>query len=473
MDPNAAQQNPQSTSPVQDKPAEVAPVTQPAPVTPEQPTQAPAASSVPTPSATPAPIGPAQPTQPTQPPAASTLPSSDPLPNVNPAPASATPPANSKPKTHPIQKLFLALIILLVLGVLGGGGYYVMSQKQTPKVAKVIPTVAPSPTPDPTAGWTTFTSSQSAFSLKAPATFLRTPLTSGDTIALEQPSASVSGSNKPLMPLSFMSAHYVTNIDGKTIQTCASNDVCYQQVLTVARGAATASQGKVQYQEVMSTILSKQVKGVAVYQPEVTSAKGIQSPAKVNFYFDISHNGNRFELTFSVDGNMATATAQKPTIDLILSTFQFLPQTISAGGLYTFAKYHMTVPTDWTVSSTKGASGEIVTVTKDAYKLIVSQAAFDGGACSYTDKPITTGIFQSFASYVEINDQSGTQYRRGKLAQSGYPGQDKYEICALSTKNNVFQEFTPFGRIDYLTPAGADATTLTAMDAILSTVKSQ
>ncbi|HSD98469.1 MAG TPA: hypothetical protein VLB73_02090 [Patescibacteria group bacterium] len=150
-------------------------------------------------------------------------------------------------------------------------------------------------------------------------------------------------------------------------------------------------------------------------------------------------------------------------------------QTLVAGGIYTFAKYQIGYPAGWLSSRTNTAAGDIVTLTKVGYQLKISQGAFDGGACSYPDKPLdpASGIMQSFVSSVEIRDQNNTLYRRGKLEQSGLPGQDKYEVCAFSTKNNVFQEFTPFGRIDYITPVNADASILSEMDTIITSLKAQ
>jgi len=146
-------------------------------------------------------------------------------------------------------------------------------------------------------------------------------------------------------------------------------------------------------------------------------------------------------------------------------------QTMTAGGVYTFAKYQVSVPSGWTTTHTT-TSGDVVTIAKNNFQLTINQGAFDGGACSYPDKQITTGIVQSFTTFVEIKDQSGNMYRRGKV-NSVTPAQstDKYEVCAWSTKNNTYQEFTPFGRIDYMTPPNADAAILAQMDGVVATLK--
>jgi hypothetical protein len=148
-------------------------------------------------------------------------------------------------------------------------------------------------------------------------------------------------------------------------------------------------------------------------------------------------------------------------------------QAVIAGGVYTFAKYQISFPPDWQQSRSNTVAGDIVTLKKGNYELKINQGAFDGGACSYPDKPVSTGISQSFNSFVALKDQQNTMYRRGKIESSGPSGQDTYEVCAFSTKNNVFQEFTPFGRIDYVTPVNADAATLIQMDSIISSLKSQ
>ncbi len=178
-----------------------------------------------------------------------------------------------------------------------------------------------------------------------------------------------------------------------------------------------------------------------------------------------------------VSYNMQT----KPAVTIAPTSIENTPavspsptfQSFIAGGVYTFSKYQVSFSPDWQKSESNTAAGDIVTLTKGDYQLKITQGAFDGGACSYSDKPITTGIFQTFASFIAIIDQDKNQYRRGKIDQSGLPGQDKYEVCAFSVKNNVFQEFTPFGRIDYITPVNADTATLVAMDTIIASLESQ
>lgn len=180
-------------------------------------------------------------------------------------------------------------------------------------------------------------------------------------------------------------------------------------------------------------------------------------------------------VSYKTQSVLVPSVTPAPSVVIATSVASAPPnlQTLVAGGVYTFSKYQVSFPVDWQESRTNTNAGDIVTLTKNNYQIKINQGGFDGGACSYSDKPITTGIFQTFASFAEFKDQDGALYRRGKIDQSGYPNQDQYEVCAFSTKNNVFQEFTPFGRIDYLTPLNADNSMLSGMDSIITSLKVQ
>lgn len=102
-------------------------------------------------------------------------------PESNPTPPAAAPAATTSslflPDGHELNhhgaapKLIIGM--LLVALILLGGGFFFMSQGQSQiksETALIPPQAAPSPTPNPTAGWLTYTDSKIGFSLMYPPT---------------------------------------------------------------------------------------------------------------------------------------------------------------------------------------------------------------------------------------------------------------------------------------------------------------
>lgn len=145
-----------------------------------------------------APVAPAAPTAPVD---AGTTPPTPPISPIPPTPSETppgsggepipprvqqhldnVPPANEPLKPHHAKKYFLLLIsiVLVVLIILGLIWFFFLSPKYMAKeVAKipVYPTVAvsPTPTPDPTADWETYTDEKLGYSIRYPSGFEVSP----------------------------------------------------------------------------------------------------------------------------------------------------------------------------------------------------------------------------------------------------------------------------------------------------------
>lgn len=95
------------------------------------------------------------------------------------------PPTNSTVENPPAQNLtptssksflsnkILLPVVILLLIFAAGGTYLALNSKPKPQpyVSKIIPTSAPTPTPDPTANWKTYRSKSFRFSIKYPPTW--------------------------------------------------------------------------------------------------------------------------------------------------------------------------------------------------------------------------------------------------------------------------------------------------------------
>jgi hypothetical protein len=217
------------------------------------------------------------------------------------------------------QKGFAAVIILvlIVLVVAGyfGYKYYLSTNKQSNQPAASSPT----PVTDSTANWKTYTRNLrdvEGFSIKVPTTFTPPP-DNGNKYTLSFNQQTDVNTQKPITPLTAIGALYQgrnTSNGSIILGSCTNNDDVYQQNLTVAKGSYTASNGKIQYKEITSTILGQVVKGIESYSPDTD---------QVNYNFEFCHNGIVFDLGATVDGNFSVGDSMKRTIDTVFSTFKF------------------------------------------------------------------------------------------------------------------------------------------------------
>lgn len=99
-----------------------------------------------------------------------------PPPIQTPPPAQPVPEQPAPKSKFSFRKWPILILIILFLVVVLLGGYFVLSRKSTTQTAQnsasnqPVATQTPSPTPDPTASWKTFVSSDFGFSIKYPTT---------------------------------------------------------------------------------------------------------------------------------------------------------------------------------------------------------------------------------------------------------------------------------------------------------------
>ena len=99
------------------------------------------------------------------------------------SPVGQTPPIQTPPVSKQKSKLPVGIIIGIILFLIVAGstaGFYVFKQQSLKTALKPVPSVIPdvtrnppSPSPDPTANWKTYTDKELGFSIKYPTTILK------------------------------------------------------------------------------------------------------------------------------------------------------------------------------------------------------------------------------------------------------------------------------------------------------------
>lgn len=115
--------------------------------------------------------------------------------------AQPSPPAEQKPpRPFFLNKIFLAIIVLMIL-LIGGGTYLVLNSqnKPSPTVSKITPTSTPPLTPDPTANWKVYANSEYGYSIKYPQDWQIVEDKDADRITFSEPTESDIMTNKPAL----------------------------------------------------------------------------------------------------------------------------------------------------------------------------------------------------------------------------------------------------------------------------------
>lgn len=138
---------------------------------------------------------------------------------------------------------------------------------------------------------------------------------------------------------------------------------------------------------------------------------------------------------------------------------------VTSGGLLVFAKYSLELPAGWLSQKETTQYSDMVTLSKNNYKITISQAAGGGGGCVYPGQP-PQEMAQSFTSFVEVMDPNGFIFRRGA---NGTPG--GFTVCQKNATDGSFGFPTNFGNITITTPVPPTDTMMTEVDSILASLK--
>ena len=140
---------------------------------------------------------------------------------------------------------------------------------------------------------------------------------------------------------------------------------------------------------------------------------------------------------------------------------------VTGGGILSFPKYEITVPSDWQEKQeSQGVDNEKVTLTKGSYKISILQGGFGGAVCLFPGDPDTEGPSARYDSFKEITSKDGDLFRRSwtgdELSASGYGicHETQYGWGAPSL----------YGSISYTTPLTKTRAMFDEMDSILASI---
>lgn len=158
-----------------------------------------------------------------------------------------------------------------------------------------------------------------------------------------------------------------------------------------------------------------------------------------------------------------------------IPTVSVSKKTVSSGltNSSAFKLYTIQVPTGWTESRENDPNAGIdrLTLTKGEYSLIIYQASFGGGGCTYPGQP-EQQFAQKFSDFVEIAAGAGGQYRRSWNKTGNSEGKIAYSICQKGSDASYGQP-TQFGGITAYSPTTAGKSTLSEIDAMIASITKQ
>ena len=134
---------------------------------------------------------------------------------------------------------------------------------------------------------------------------------------------------------------------------------------------------------------------------------------------------------------------------------------VKGGGILSFPKYELTVPSDWEVKKeVPGPDSERITLKKGEYELAILEGGFGGAACLYPGDPDSEGPSAHYETFVEIKTKSNDLLRRSLTSNGGFA------ICHKTQYG--WGAPTLFGAISFKTPKSYTGVMISEMDAILT-----
>jgi uncharacterized protein YxeA len=183
------------------------------------------------------------------------------------------------------------------------------------------------------------------------------------------------------------------------------------------------------------------------------------------FYLGQKSTGNSSITPTPTVSKVQTQTNTQPTSQISPTPTATSLQTVSAGGVLVFSAYTLSLPSGWTSAKKITQNSDMLTLTKDSYKITIYQAAGGGGGCTYSGEP-PQQMAQTFSSFVEIMNPNGFIFRRGPSL--GTP--NSWTVCQKNASDGSFGFPTNFGNITITTPANPTDTTMAEIDSILTSI---
>jgi len=134
---------------------------------------------------------------------------------------------------------------------------------------------------------------------------------------------------------------------------------------------------------------------------------------------------------------------------------------VTGGGILSFPKYELTIPSDWEASrEVPGPDSEKVIIKKGGYQVSILEGGFGGSVCLYPGDADFEGPSARYEEFVEITTKSGDLLRRSWTGGSGFA------ICQKTQYG--WNAPSLFGHISISTPASYSSQEISEIDKILA-----
>lgn len=181
------------------------------------------------------------------------------------------------------------------------------------------------------------------------------------------------------------------------------------------------------------------------------------------FYFGTTKSSINNQVTPTTTPSQVQNTNEPTTSEITKETET---KSVNAGGVLSFPKYSLSIPLDWTSQREQGDNSDLLTLTKDSYKITINEGAFGGSGCLFPGDP-PSEFAQTYAKFVEIINSNGFVFRRGSTSNAD----TGWAVCQKSASDASFGAPTQFGHISITTPVNPSVSVMAEIDAILASIK--
>lgn len=162
-----------------------------------------------------------------------------------------------------------------------------------------------------------------------------------------------------------------------------------------------------------------------------------------------------------------SSSSVSPSPSIVATPIPVSTKTVSGGGLLSFPKFTLTVPTSWT-DTKETPNPEIVklVLSNGGYSISILEGGFGGAICLFPGDADVEGPSARYTTFADITTKSGDLLRR--VTPTGGSG---FGVCDKTQYG--WGEPTIYGAISISAPTSPDPAMLSVVDGILSSITKQ
>ncbi len=217
-----------------------------------------------------------------------------------------------------------------------------------------------------------------------------------------------------------------------------------------------------------------------IERTELISAAGIE---QLVAYIMIDDDVFSFALTPTGSATAVTNQELVRRFHLALSTFKITNVADRLGSWKTYEStkvdglsypaYTVSFPATWGINTKKSEGSETLTISRNGYKISVTQAAVGQAVCLFKDSPSFQGSSGDLRTkdYTEYSTSTGYVLRRYFKGNDG--DNSVFLFCGKADADTYFVTPLPMGGLTYTVPAKYDDGVLKEMDSIVKTIQAK